>query len=101
MERLLAFPPVHKLLEAARPQLDAAYSTYVKLHDTVVASPRYKQAYDLSLQVGRGEGRGGGGGGAHPMSWACRVGTKLFRPLTLAFWAAALWEPTRQKAAVV
>lgn len=51
VHRLLAFPPVSKLLETARPQLDAAYATYAKLHDNVVASPRYKQAYDLSLQV--------------------------------------------------
>lgn len=51
VERLLSFPPVHKLLEAARPQLDAAYSTYAKYHDSVVGSVRYKQTYDLALQV--------------------------------------------------
>lgn len=51
VDRLLALPPVHKLLEVAKPQLDAAYATYARLHDSVVASPRYKQTYNLALQV--------------------------------------------------
>ena len=65
VHRLLAFPPVSKLLETARPQLDAAYATYAKLHDNVVVSPRYKQAYDLSLQVG--------GWGSQEGVWVARI----------------------------
>ena len=54
MDRLLAFPPVQKLLEVAKPQLDAAYGTYTRLHASVVASPRYKQGYNLAAQVRAG-----------------------------------------------
>ena len=47
-EKLLTFEPVQKALSTARPTIDAAYTRYVSVHDTVVASPQYKKAFDLS-----------------------------------------------------
>lgn len=47
-ERLLTFEPVQKALSSAKPTIDAAYTRYLGVHDTVVASPQYKRAFDLS-----------------------------------------------------
>lgn len=47
-ERLMAHESVQKALASARPAVDAAWTRYMGVHDSVVASQRYKQAYDLS-----------------------------------------------------
>ena len=72
VDRLLALGPVHKTVESVRPTLDSAYAKYLQVHDTLVARPEYKRAYDTAEGVlakaqevregGRGVGGREGGG---------------------------------------
>ncbi|KAI3435535.1 hypothetical protein D9Q98_001600 [Chlorella vulgaris] len=48
VDRLLAFGPVHSAVESAKPSLSAAKGQYLRVHDSVVATPQYKQVYDLA-----------------------------------------------------
>lgn len=48
---LLSFPAVVKLLEAGSPALEFAKPYYATAHKTIVASPGYRYAYNLSLGV--------------------------------------------------
>ena len=50
-ERLLSFEPVQRTLSSAKPAVDAAYPRYMGVHDTVVASPQYKKAFDQSMMA--------------------------------------------------
>lgn len=51
VDKLLELGPVHSAVEAAKPSLEAAQSQYLRLHDSVVASQQYKQAYTLAWDV--------------------------------------------------
>ncbi|KAL4432819.1 hypothetical protein ABPG77_008145 [Micractinium sp. CCAP 211/92] len=48
LDRLLAFGPVDRAVQAAKPRLEAARGQYLQYHDKVVASQQYKQAYNLA-----------------------------------------------------
>lgn len=48
VDKLLAFGPVNSAVEAAKPSLGAAMNQYSRLHDSLVASQQYKQAYSMA-----------------------------------------------------
>lgn len=47
-ENMMSMESVQKVLKGAQPTVEMAYTTYQKVHDTVVASSSYKKLYDIS-----------------------------------------------------
>lgn len=51
VSRLLALGPVQGAVGAVRPGLETAYGAYSQVHDSVVASERYRRAVEIGQQV--------------------------------------------------
>lgn len=47
-EHLMSFNAVEKIMENSRPAVDAAYTRYEALHDSVVSSSYYKKAFSAA-----------------------------------------------------
>lgn len=65
-EKLIALEPVHRAVETVKPAVDSAFTTYMGVHDSVVATPQYQRVYSLGQTVR-----------SHsyvPGIWGCTVG---------------------------
>ncbi|PSC72926.1 translation factor-like [Micractinium conductrix] len=51
VEALLALGPVHSVVESAKPALESARGQYLRLHDSLVATPQYRQAWRTAVSL--------------------------------------------------